>query len=102
MHYMRPIGTEGVITRQHDRFPAGERAPERVPALAAHDHRLAPGQLTEPPEVRLQPPRQSVIAPDDPILGHGPHDREPTPRLVHSALPRCGPVSSTGAGVATP
>ena len=58
--------------RHHDIGAAWQRpARERLVGLAAHHHRLAPGDVAEVPHLGLEPPRQFAALPDHAVLGDG-------------------------------
>ncbi|MNM95003.1 hypothetical protein D3C81_1074280 [compost metagenome] len=59
------------VAADHDIAPARQRAPDRVPGLAAHDHGRAHGGALEMRQVFRQAPRQRVVAADGAVAGLG-------------------------------
>jgi hypothetical protein len=63
--------TEARLSRHDDVLATIERLADRIIGLAAHDDRLAQGDLAEALEVGGEPPGQFAIAADEAIFGHG-------------------------------
>ena len=100
------LGPIGRIAADHDvGTPRQRPSREALPGLAAHDEGLAHRARLEALHVARQAPRQSVVAPDDAVLGDGCVDRDihqpllPCPYRSRRAVDRLG---AAGLAVGSP
>ena len=71
---MQSPGEKSAGLAEHQIEPPGQRPADRLVGLAAHEYRLTERQRLEVAQIRGQPPRQLVAAPDDIVLGSRDHD----------------------------
>ncbi|MCY1408822.1 hypothetical protein D9M71_241520 [compost metagenome] len=74
---------EARLAADHQVEPAGQRAAQRVPGLAAHDDRLAEGHGLEVLEVRRQVPGHAVVDADHAVFREGGDHGEGEQGLIH-------------------
>ena len=67
---MQPSGANAGRAAHDEIGTAGQRSADRLVRLAAHEHGLAERERFEAAQIRRQPPRQLIAAPDDIVLRH--------------------------------
>ena len=68
---LRAFGGKRAVARDDDILAILERAAQRLPRLAAHDHGVAGGERAEAREVRRQLPGKGVVCADHAVTRNG-------------------------------
>jgi hypothetical protein len=79
VRHQRAVGVPAGLARDDDVGAAGQRPEarrDRVPGLAAHDHRVAERGALEERHVLRQLPQQVVVVADDAVARHGRDERD--------------------------